>query len=732
MKKIITILVAFTLIGMTNRNNAQTYDAVGLNNSGSEWDTVYYAGDTLSFTFTGLPGGYGYGNATIEVTYFGYFGWGNQYFIPVLPGTTTLADIGGSVSSCTNNTNVQTFAASDIDSWGTSAVIKLVANQNMQPTCYFQLNKASVRLTFDYCLGGVPVDFADMDFEERICASYGLQTLTGIPAGGTFSGAYVSGNTFDPAGLPVGNYPITYTYTDTAGCISSKTENIRVMGTPGDVSELICEASEPVFASGGAAYVFSPMPDLSLVFDTAAVFTFPAVTQSPTTYYYARYDLENSYLIDTITNDSSFVVDIDYIAGDDRGGIAITDSAVYMVGDDATIRYDLDLLTPGVELPIRDGIFTDLRERKIYSLYNTNSETMPDNEIDDNFTCNALIALDADLNPTSTVIPLSTTLALGADNTNSIIFAGYGELLIYNGNDEHIYAIDMDFGDVEDLGSFSPNSYSSENWADWGVAGYDGTDYTVYYMSSDLNQIVAHNLTTATVIPVTQFTDVSDLASFVTHPVNHRLYFHYEGGAQFGGGSETLGYIDMTDTAAVTEGGGAGCPAMVIYTFDTINLGNDTTVCGDNNAQVLMLEAGEGYQSYTWNGVNNNWNVFPAQNSGQYILEVVNTINCTLIDTINVTVIEADCSAGLDEFQATKLTAYPVPNKGTFNLVFGKSLSNARITLVNAQGVTCFATAAAGTQQEAAIQASGLAAGVYFVQVTSDEGTVRPITVIVE
>ena len=730
MKKILTLLTVFALIGMTNRNHAQTYDAFGLSNSGHEYDTLYNSGDTLYFNFTGLTS-LGYGNAMIEVSYMGAFGSASRYYTPILPGMVSLSTIGGNVPSCELNTNIQTFAASQINSWGSSAVIKLVASNNLYPYCE-DFNMVKVRLKYDYCTSGAPVSFADFTFNNEACPTSGPQALTGIPAGGTFSGTNVSGNSFNPSGLASGYYPITYSYTDGIGCTTTKTQNMRILSTPGNVSELICKGNEPTFTPGGPAYVFSSLLNLSQPFDTAASYTFPPVMQSPTTYFYAVSDVDNYYMLDTITNDNSYVIDIDAIAGDDRGGIAITDSAVYMLGDDATVRYDLDLLTPGVSLPIRDGIFTDLRIRKIYSLYNTVSETMPDYDNTSNFTCNAVIALDADLNPTNQIILLSDTLELGTNISNSAIFAGSGELLIYNGNNNHIYAIDLDFGDVEDLGAFSLPLSGSENWADWGVAGYDGTDHTVFYMSDDFEQIVAHNLTTNTITPVSQFSNVNDLASFVTHPLNHRLYFHYEGSAQFGGDDETLGYIDMIDTSYVLAGvNNVGCPSSITYTFNSINLGNDTTVCADNG-QLFMLEAGLGYQSYTWNGNNNNWNVYPAQNSGQYIVKVVDSIGCTLVDTINVTVVSVDCSLGLDELQTTRLTAYPVPNKGTFKLAFSKNLSNVAVTLVNVQGVSCFETTLSGTQSEAAINAEGLKTGVYFVRLTSDEGSVPPITVIIE
>ena len=46
-------------------------------------------------------------------------------------------------------------------------------------------------------------------------------TLVGNPAGGVFSGNGVAGNTFDPSAVPLGNVTITYTFTDSLGCVST-------------------------------------------------------------------------------------------------------------------------------------------------------------------------------------------------------------------------------------------------------------------------------------------------------------------------------------------------------------------------------------------------------------------------------------------------------------------------------------------------------------------------------
>jgi trimeric autotransporter adhesin len=64
--------------------------------------------------------------------------------------------------------------------------------------------------------------------QATICADDASLTLTGTPAGGTFSGPGVTGNTFDPSTLN-GTVTLTYTYTDTNTlCQNSASQNIFV------------------------------------------------------------------------------------------------------------------------------------------------------------------------------------------------------------------------------------------------------------------------------------------------------------------------------------------------------------------------------------------------------------------------------------------------------------------------------------------------------------------------
>ncbi|MGI8892730.1 MAG: PQQ-dependent sugar dehydrogenase, partial [Bacteroidia bacterium] len=59
---------------------------------------------------------------------------------------------------------------------------------------------------------------------NNYCIDDAIVNLTGIPAGGSFTGNGITGNNFDPAQAGAGLHSITYTYSDTAGCINSHTE----------------------------------------------------------------------------------------------------------------------------------------------------------------------------------------------------------------------------------------------------------------------------------------------------------------------------------------------------------------------------------------------------------------------------------------------------------------------------------------------------------------------------
>ncbi|MDX5348162.1 MAG: hypothetical protein LPJ89_02670, partial [Hymenobacteraceae bacterium] len=65
------------------------------------------------------------------------------------------------------------------------------------------------------------------------CVSEPAVTLSGSPAGGTFSGPGISGNTFSPSAAGAGNRTIMYTYTDpTTGCSNTSSQTVRINALP--------------------------------------------------------------------------------------------------------------------------------------------------------------------------------------------------------------------------------------------------------------------------------------------------------------------------------------------------------------------------------------------------------------------------------------------------------------------------------------------------------------------
>lgn len=92
--------------------------------------------------------------------------------------------------------------------------------------------------------------------EDTVCNNSGLITLSGgLPSGGTYSGAGVSGGTFDPIAAGNGLHIITYSYTNTAGCSDSAFSILLVANSP-TVSlslpvDTICLSSGAITLSGG-------------------------------------------------------------------------------------------------------------------------------------------------------------------------------------------------------------------------------------------------------------------------------------------------------------------------------------------------------------------------------------------------------------------------------------------------------------------------------------------------
>ena len=164
---------------------------------------------------------------------------------------------------------------------------------------------------------------------SSVCIDAGSVALSGgSPAGGTYSGNGVAGNSFTPSTAGVGTHSITYSYTDANGCSSSALSNLVVNPLPSAI--LIPNPSSGIYcpppcnsSSSWSKCGFQPgdVLNMSMMFmssnSSATTYSInwdnsqPSVSNLNTnTYYGSNYTVPgyyniNLYMVDTITGCSS-------------------------------------------------------------------------------------------------------------------------------------------------------------------------------------------------------------------------------------------------------------------------------------------------------------------------------------------------------------------------------------------------------------------------------------------
>lgn len=256
--------------------------------------------------------------------------------------------------------------------------------------------------------------------------------------------------------------------------------------------------------------------------------------------------------IEYLGTTGSRIVQIDGQAGDDRGGIAVSPSRVFVTGDDATARYDLATLGGGQTLgPTYDGLCSDLGRGRVYVLA---FEGVPfvqgGSEID------GLLELDPRTGaPTGTSILLTETIPV---SDNSGIFNGNGQIVIHNGTT--VFQVFVPSGVVVERGQMArPRWFRTESWAVWGVAEYFADQLYLTYRHLIGHTIVRTRFSDGHTETVADFHDLGELANWTVSTETNRWYFSHENTSQFGGSSEIIGYAD----AVVNLGLPTGRPTFV-------------------------------------------------------------------------------------------------------------------------------------------------------------------------
>ncbi len=329
------------------------------------------------------------------------------------------------------------------------------------------------------------------------------------------------------------------------------------------------------------------------------------VTPTTNTTYYA----EKFFPVTAVNTTGGVVVDHNGTTGDDRSGIAVSPNYAYVVGDNNTGRYNKMDLTGGTSLPRRDGLFSDVITQRLWSF--SNGTTPHDNNTGG--TINAIVELDEDLNVIGSPITLSQTFNFGSlYGGQNLIAPGYGFVIFWTGGT--FYRIDLTTGAVTNLGAAGITIPYVETWASWGWSEFDGTNYYVYHLTNNTT-IVKRNLTNGTQTTVQTFSNMGDMGCMAYNTATNRLYFHYEGSGQFGGTSETLGYVGVTSDNNC--GAGVRTPVVVnvippgvtiATTPTTICVGESTTTTftGTPNSTVTYTVNGGANQTIVLNGAGTN------------------------------------------------------------------------------------------------------------------------------
>ncbi len=172
--------------------------------------------------------------------------------------TTAVAYTGavtGTVYSWTNNTpsiglaasgsgNIAAFTAVNTTQTPVVATITVTPSfTNGGVTC------TGTPRTFTITVNPTPIVVATDLFNQRICISDGPVALNATPVGGSWSGIGVSGFNFIPSATAVGNFVLTYTYTNQFGCASTDTTTAKVSA---------CDERNRSLEAGGAILYPNP------------------------------------------------------------------------------------------------------------------------------------------------------------------------------------------------------------------------------------------------------------------------------------------------------------------------------------------------------------------------------------------------------------------------------------------------------------------------------------------
>jgi hypothetical protein len=258
------------------------------------------------------------------------------------------------------------------------------------------------------------------------------------------------------------------------------------------------------------------------------------------------------FAITSLGTTNSSVIEHSTVTGDDRGGIAVSNTRVFYTGDLTTAAFSLADLSGGASIGAQyDALCSDLSSGQVYVLAN--------NGVPLSFggTVNELLGVDGNTGAlTGVSIPLSTPVTLFSSSTG--IFSGWGRVVLFNGST--VYDVALPSGTVTTLGSMTAFTHSGcENWAYWGVAEQISGQVWLAFVESGTS-IARRRVPDGARLVVRDGVSLGDMCVFTIAPALNRWYFHHEGSSQFRNGDETIGFADASWTNSIADGDSDGLP----------------------------------------------------------------------------------------------------------------------------------------------------------------------------
>ena len=174
-----------------------------------------------------------------------------------------------------------------------------------------------------------------------------------------------------------------------------------------------------------------------------------------------------------------------------ESAIAVTPNYVYVTGQTYTHRYDHNL-TSGTTYEVRESLFSDQASGDLYEFITNEGTAFSTDSMSESVSSqgggNQIITEIQPLNEylTSYGRPITLSQPITVYNRyKNGMFPGSGYIIFYDAHFHVFYHIDLSNGDVTELdysGIEIPfyNS-SSYGWADWGIAEFDGKNYSILF-----------------------------------------------------------------------------------------------------------------------------------------------------------------------------------------------------------------------------------------------------------